>query len=203
MKIICVGRNYTDHIKELENNKPKEPVLFLKPDSSIILNNKPFFIPEFSQNIQYELELIIKISRLGKHIQEKFSHKYYDFIGLGIDFTARDLQTNLKSKGLPWEKSKAFDGSCFVSDWIDISEIDDINNINFRLELNKNVVQNSNTSLMLWKVDELISYISKYFTLKIGDIIFTGTPSGVGKVSIGDELVGYLEEKKLFNLKVK
>ena len=157
MKIICVGRNYADHIKELENQRPENPVLFLKPDSSLILKNRPFFIPEFSDEIHYETELIIKISRIGKHIQRKFSHKYYNFIGLGIDFTARDLQSQLKKSGLPWEKSKAFDGSCFVSDWIDLSEIEDINNINFRLELNKNVVQNSNSSLMLWKVDELIS----------------------------------------------
>ena len=203
MKIICVGRNYTDHIKELENNKPKDPVLFLKPDSSIILKNKPFFIPDFSQNIHYELELIIKISRLGKHIQEKFSHKYYDFIGLGIDFTARDLQTDLKSKGLPWEKSKAFDGSCFTSKWINKSEFNDINNLNFNLEKNGKTVQKTNSKLMLWKIDELISYISTFFTLKIGDVIFTGTPAGVGKVSIGDNLEGFIEENKIFNLNIK
>ena len=203
MKIICVGRNYTDHIKELENNKPKEPVLFLKPDSSIILNNKPFFIPDFSQNIHYELELIIKISRLGKHIQEKFSHKYYDFIGLGIDFTARDLQTNLKSKGLPWEKSKAFDGSCFISKWINKSDFNDINNLNFNLDKNGETVQKTNSKLMLWKIDELISYISTFFTLKIGDVIFTGTPAGVGKVSIGDNLEGFIEDNKIFNLNIK
>jgi 2-keto-4-pentenoate hydratase/2-oxohepta-3-ene-1,7-dioic acid hydratase in catechol pathway len=203
MKIICVGRNYTDHIKELENQRPDSPVLFHKPDSSIILKNKPFFIPDFSDEIHYELELIIKISRIGKHIQTKFSHKYYDFIGLGIDFTARDIQNDLKKNGLPWEKAKSFDGSCFVSEWIEKSKFDDINNINFKLELNQKTVQNSNTRLMLWKVDELISYISKYFTLKIGDIIFTGTPSGVGKVGIGDELQGYLENQKLFNLKIK
>ena len=203
MKIICVGRNYTDHIKELENNKPKEPVLFLKPDSSIILNNKPFFIPDFSQNIHYELELIIKISRLGKHIQEKFSHKYYDFIGLGIDFTARDLQTDLKSKGLPWEKSKAFDGSCFTSKWINKSEFNDINNLNFNLDKNGKTVQKTNSKLMLWKIDELISYISTFFTLKIGDVIFTGTPAGVGKVSIGDNLEGFIEDNKIFNLNIK
>ena len=203
MKIICVGRNYTDHIKELENNKPKEPVLFLKPDSSIILNNKPFFIPDFSKNIHYELELIIKISRLGKHIQEKFSHKYYDFIGLGIDFTARDLQTDLKSKGLPWEKSKAFDGSCFTSKWINKSEFNDINNLNFNLDKNGKTVQKTNSKLMLWKIDELISYISTFFTLKIGDVIFTGTPAGVGKVSIGDNLEGFIEENKIFNLNIK
>ena len=203
MKIICVGRNYTDHIKELENNKPKEPVLFLKPDSSIILNNKPFFIPDFSQNIHYELELVIKISRLGKHIQEKFSHKYYDFIGLGIDFTARDLQSDLKSKGLPWEKSKAFDGSCFISKWINKSEFNDINNLNFNLDKNGKTVQKTNSKMMLWKIDELISYISTFFTLKIGDVIFTGTPAGVGKVSIGDNLEGFIEENKIFNLNIK
>ena len=203
MKIICVGRNYTDHIKELENNKPKEPVLFLKPDSSIILNNKPFFIPDFSQNIHYELELIIKISRLGKYIQEKFSHKYYDFIGLGIDFTARDLQSDLKSKGLPWEKSKAFDGSCFISKWINKSEFNDVNNLNFNLNKNGKTVQKTNSKLMLWKIDELISYISTFFTLKIGDVIFTGTPAGVGKVSIGDNLEGFIEENKIFNLNIK
>ena len=203
MKIICVGRNYTDHIKELENNKPKEPVLFLKPDSSIILNNKPFFIPDFSQNIQYELELIIKISRLGKHIQEKFSHKYYDFIGLGIDFTARDLQSDLKSKGLPWEKSKAFDGSCFISKWINKSEFNDVKNLNFNLKKNGKTVQKTNSKLMLWKIDELISYISTFFTLKIGDVIFTGTPAGVGKVSIGDNLEGFIEDNKIFNLNIK
>ena len=203
MKIICVGRNYTDHIKELENNKPKEPVLFLKPDSSIILNNKPFFIPDFSQNIHYELELIIKISRLGKHIQEKFSHKYYNFIGLGIDFTARDLQSDLKSKGLPWEKSKAFDGSCFISKWINKSEFNDVNNLNFNLNKNGKTVQKTNSKLMLWKIDELISYISTFFTLKIGDVIFTGTPAGVGNVSIGDNLEGFIEDNKIFNLNIK
>ena len=203
MKIICVGRNYTDHIKELENNKPKEPVLFLKPDSSIILNNKPFFIPDFSQNIHYELELIIKISRIGKHIQEKFSHKYYDFIGLGIDSTARDLQSDLKSKGLPWEKSKAFDGSCFISKWINKSEFNDVNNLNFKLNKNGNTVQKTNSKLMLWKIDELISYISTFFTLKIGDVIFTGTPAGVGKVLIGDNLEGFIEDNKIFNLNIK
>ena len=203
MKIICVGRNYTDHIKELDNNKPKDPVLFLKPDSSIILNNKPFYIPDFSQNIHYELELIIKISRLGKHIQEKFSHKYYDFIGLGIDFTARDLQSDLKNKGLPWEKSKAFDGSCFISKWINKSEFNDVNNLNFNLDINGKTVQKTNSKLMLWKIDELISYISKFFTLKIGDVIFTGTPAGVGKVSIGDNLEGFIEDNKIFNLNIK
>ena len=203
MKIICIGRNYSKHIDELNNKTEKYPIFFLKPDTAIPPKNHPFFLPDFSNDIHHEVEIVIKIKKVGKNIDEQFANRYYDEIGLGIDFTARDLQSQLKKNGLPWEKSKAFDGSCFVSDWIDLSEIEDINNINFRLELNKNVVQNSNTSMMLWKVDELISYISKYFTLKIGDIIFTGTPSGVGKVTVGDELVGYLEEKKLFNLKVK
>lgn len=203
MKIICAGRNYTDHIEELDNFKPKNPVLFLKPDSAIILKNKPFFIPDFSKDIHYELEIIVKISRIGKHIQQKFSHKYYDFIGLGLDFTARDLQTDLKSKGLPWEKSKAFDGSCFISKWIDKHKFDNINNINFNLNKNGKTVQNSNSKLMLWKIDELISYISTYFTLKIGDVIFTGTPAGVGKVSIGDKLEGFIESGKIFDLKIK
>ena len=203
MKIICVGRNYTDHIKELDNSKPKDPVLFLKPDSAIILKNKPFFIPDFSQDIHYELEITLKISRIGKHIQQKFSHKYYDFIGLGVDFTARDLQADLKSKGLPWEKSKAFDGSCFISKWIEKSKFDNIDNINFNLVKNGKTVQDSNSKLMLWKIDELISYISRYFTLKIGDVIFTGTPAGVGKVSIGDNLEGFIERDKIFDLKIK
>ena len=203
MKIICVGRNYTDHINELDNSKPKNPVLFLKPDSAIILKNKPFFIPDFSQDIHYELEITVKISRIGKHIQQKFSHKYYDFIGLGVDFTARDLQADLKSKGLPWEKSKAFDGSCFISEWIEKSKFDNIDNINFNLVKNGKTVQDSNSKLMLWKIDELISYISRYFTLKIGDVIFTGTPAGVGKVSIGDNLEGFIERDKIFDLKIK
>ena len=203
MKIICVGRNYTDHINELDNSKPKNPVLFLKPDSAIILKNKPFFIPDFSQDIHYEIEITVKISRIGKHIQQKFSHKYYDFIGLGVDFTARDLQADLKSKGLPWEKSKAFDGSCFISEWIEKSKFDNIDNINFNLVKNGKTVQDSNSKLMLWKIDELISYISRYFTLKIGDVIFTGTPAGVGKVSIGDNLEGFIERDKIFDLKIK
>lgn len=203
MKVICVGRNYTDHIEELENQRPKSPVLFLKPDSSIILRNRPFYIPDFSLDIHYEIELIVKISRIGKHIQTKFSHKYYNYIGLGIDFTARDLQSDLKKNGLPWEKSKAFDGSCFISPWLEKSSFNDINDINFKLKMNDVIVQKSNSSHMLWKVDELISYISKYFTLKIGDIIFTGTPSGVGKVNVEDILEGYIEDKKLFNLKIK
>ncbi|MCP9201053.1 fumarylacetoacetate hydrolase family protein [Gramella sp. GC03-9] len=204
MKIICVGRNYTEHIEELKNERPDEPVLFQKPDTSILLKKQPFFIPDFSNDIHYEVEVLVKIKKIGKHIQPKFAHKYYDEIGLGIDFTARDLQQKLKEKGLPWEKAKAFDGAAVIGNkWIDKTELGDINDLNFRLERNEEVVQDSNTSYMLWKIDELIAYISTYFTLKIGDIIFTGTPAGVGKVEPEDRLTGYLEDKKMFSIKVK
>ena len=203
MKIICVGRNYADHIKELDNKKPKDPVLFLKPQTAIINKGQPFFIPSFSNEIHYELELIIKVNRLGKFIQKKFSHKYYDEIGLGIDFTARDVQLELKNKGLPWEKAKAFDGSCLIGDWKNKNDFDNIDNIDFRLIKNDEIVQNSNTNLMLWKVDELIEYISKFFTLKIGDIIFTGTPSGVGKVQLNDNLKGYIGDNELLSINIK
>ena len=204
MKIICVGRNYTDHIAELENEKPEDPILFQKPDTSILLKKQPFFIPDFSNDVHYEVEVLVKIKKIGKHIQEKFAHKYYDEIGLGIDFTARDLQQKLKEKGLPWEKAKAFDGAAVVSNkWLDKSELGDVDNLSFRLEKNDEVVQQGSTSHMLWKIDELIAYISTYFTLKIGDIIFTGTPAGVGKVSPEDRLTGYLEENKMFSIRVK
>tara|TARA_B100001123_G_scaffold158087_1_gene182874 strand:+ start:1390 stop:2001 length:612 start_codon:yes stop_codon:yes gene_type:complete len=203
MKIICVGRNYTDHIKELDNKKPKDPVLFLKPQTAIINKGQPFFIPSFSEEIHYELEVIIKINRLGRFIEKKFSHKYYDKIGLGIDFTARDLQLELKNKGLPWEKAKAFDGSCLIGDWKNKKDFNNIDNIDFRLTKNDEIVQHSNTSLMLWKVDELIEYISKFFTLKIGDIIFTGTPAGVGKVKLNDKLKGYMNDDELLSINIK
>ena len=203
MKIICVGRNYTDHIKELDNKKPKDPVLFLKPQTAIINKGQPFFIPSFSNEIHYELELIIKVNRLGKFIQKKFSHKYYDEIGLGIDFTARDVQLELKNKGLPWEKAKAFDGSCLIGDWKNKKDFNNIDNIDFRLTKNDEIVQNSNTSLMLWKINELIEYISKFFTLKIGDVIFTGTPSGVGKVQLNDKLKGYMNDDELLAINIK
>ncbi|MBT8295260.1 MAG: fumarylacetoacetate hydrolase family protein [Gramella sp.] len=204
MKIICVGRNYTDHIEELKNEKPEDPVIFQKPDTSILLKKQPFFIPDFSNDVHYEVEVLVKIKKIGKHIQEKFAHKYYDEIGLGIDFTARDLQQKLKDKGLPWEKAKAFDGAAVVSShWINKSELGDVDNLNFRLEKNDEIVQNASTSHMLWKIDELIAYISTYFTLKIGDIIFTGTPAGVGKVTPEDRLTGFLEDKKMFSIRVK
>ena len=203
MKIICVGRNYTDHIKELDNKKPKDPVLFLKPQTAIINKGQPFFIPSFSNEVHYELELIIRVNRLGKFIQKKFSHKYYDEIGLGIDFTARDMQLELKNKWLPWEKAKAFDGSCLIGDWKNKKDFNNIDNIDFRLTKNDEIVQNSNTNLMLWKVDELIEYISKFFTLKIGDIIFTGTPAGVGKVQLNDKLKGYMNDNELLSINIK
>ena len=203
MKIICVGRNYTSHIEELSNEKPSDPVLFLKPDTSIIQKNQHFFIPHFSSEIDYEVEVLVKISRIGKHIQTKFAHKYYDEISLGIDFTARKIQNQLKDKGLPWEISKSFDGSSLIGDWFSRKDFRDINSLNFTLEINKHVVQDSNTSKMLWKIDELINYISQYFTLKIGDIIFTGTPAGVGPVSENDILVGHLEGRKAFSIKIK
>lgn len=203
MKLICIGRNYTEHIAELENEKPTDPVVFLKPDTAILLKKQPFFIPDFSDEIHHEVEVLVKINKVGKHIDRKFAHKYYDQISVGIDFTARDLQSQLKVKGLPWEKAKAFDGAAVVGQWISKSEVEDINNVNFSLLKNDEVVQQGNTNLMLWKVDELIEYVSKYFTLKIGDIIFTGTPAGVGKVIANDSLVGYIEDKQLFSIKVK
>ena len=203
MKIICVGRNYFDHINELKNKNPDSPILFLKPETSIIQNKQPFFIPDFSNDVQYEVEVLIKINRLGKAISPQFSHKYYDEIGLGIDFTARDIQNKLKKDSLPWEKSKSFDGSALIGNWINKKNIDNLNNLEFRLTKNGDIVQKGNTSEMIWKIDELISKISKFFTLKIGDIIFTGTPSGVGRVNENDKLVGYINDKECFSIKIK
>ena len=203
MKIICIGRNYTDHISELDNEKPEHPIIFMKPDTAILLKNQPFFIPDFSNDVHHEVEILIKISRVGKHIDAKFAHKYYDEIGLGIDFTARDLQAKLKAKGLPWEKAKAFDGAAVVGDWVNKSELPHIDELQFEMTKNGTVVQQSSSALMLWKVDELIAYVSQFFTLKIGDIIFTGTPAGVGPVAENDVLEGYLEGHQLFSIKVK
>lgn len=203
MKIICIGRNYIDHIKELSNQKPMNPVVFLKPDSSVIAKNQNFIIPSFSNEIHHEVELVIKINKVGKHIDKSFSHKYYDEIGLGIDFTARDIQSNLKEKGHPWEKSKAFDNSCMVGNFLKKEKLEDISKIEFSLKKNNEIVQSGCSNDMLWKIDELISYVSQYFTLKIGDLIFTGTPSGVSKVESGDILEGYISSFKMFTLKVK
>lgn len=203
MKIICIGRNYTDHIAELANEKPTEPVIFLKTDTSVLLKNFPFVIPEFSKDVHYEVEILVKINKVGKYIDAKFAHKYYDEIGLGIDFTARDLQEKLKAKGLPWEKAKAFDGSAVIGEFLPKETFENLENINFSLLKNQETVQQGNTHLMLWKIDELIAYISQYFTLKKGDIIFTGTPKGVGKISENDILTGFIENKKMFEIKVK
>jgi len=203
MKLICIGRNYAGHIKELENERPEAPVIFIKPDTSILLKKQPFFIPDFSNDVHHEVEILVKIKKVGKHINQKFARKYYDEIGLGIDFTARDVQSKLKEKGLPWEIAKGFDGAAVVGTFFPKENFDEVDNIKFRLEKNDAVVQEGNTALMLWKIDELIAHVSKFFTLKIGDIIFTGTPSGVAKVSPNDVLTGYIEDKKSFSVKVK
>jgi len=204
MKLICIGRNYASHITELKNEKPEHPVVFLKPDSSILLKNNPFIIPSFSNDVHHEVEVLVKIKKVGKHIQSKFAHKYYEDIGLGIDFTARDVQHQLKSKGLPWEKAKGFDGAAVIGErWISKNEFQDVNAINFRLDRNKETVQSGSTSEMLWKIDEIIAYVSQYFTLKIGDVIFTGTPSGVGRVNEADVLEGFIENSPIFSIQVK
>ncbi|CAN1510604.1 MhpD 2-keto-4-pentenoate hydratase/2-oxohepta-3-ene-1,7-dioic acid hydratase (catechol pathway) [Flavobacteriaceae bacterium] len=203
MKIICIGRNYTKHIEELQNERPDEPVVFMKPDSAVLLRQHPFVIPEFSEDIHHELEIIVKINKVGKYIDAKFAHKYYDEIGVGIDFTARDLQQKLKDKGLPWEKAKAFDGSAVIGDFMQKSAFNSLENLTFELTNNGVTVQKGNTDFMLWKIDELIAYVSQYFTLKIGDIIFTGTPEGVAAVRPDDILEGFLEGNKLFRIQVK
>jgi 2-keto-4-pentenoate hydratase/2-oxohepta-3-ene-1,7-dioic acid hydratase in catechol pathway len=203
MKIICIGRNYVDHIEELQNQRPTEPVIFIKPDSAILLYQHPFVIPEFSNEIHHEIELIVKINKVGKYIDAKFAHKYYDEISVGIDFTARDVQNELKAKGLPWEKAKSFDGSAVIGEFIPKKQFNSLENISFELTNNTKTVQKGNTSSMLWNIDQLISQISQYFTLKIGDIIFTGTPEGVAVVKSDDVLEGYLESNKLFSIKIK
>jgi len=203
MKIICIGRNYVNHIEELQNERPSEPVIFMKPDSAILLKQHPFVIPEFSNDIQHEIELIVKINKVGKYIDAKFAHKYYDEISVGIDFTARDLQNELKSKGLPWEKAKSFDGSAVIGEFLPKTQFNSLQNITFELTNNNKTVQKGDASHMLWKIDELISFVSRYFTLKIGDIIFTGTPEGVAAVKSEDVLEGFLEGIKLFSIQIK
>lgn len=203
MKIICVGRNYANHIEELKNERPNEPVVFMKPDSAVLLKQHPFVIPEFSEDVHHEVEIIVKINKVGKYIEPKFAHKYYDEISVGIDFTARDLQSKLKEKGLPWEKAKAFDGSAVIGDFLPKDNFVSMENLNFELRTNGEIVQKGNSSMMLWKIDELISHVSQFFTLKIGDIIFTGTPAGVSAVKPNDVLEGFLEDKKLFRIQVK
>ncbi len=203
MKILCIGRNYEEHAKELKNAMPSEPVVFCKPDTALLRNNAPFFLPAFANDFHHEVELVIRINRLGKNIDEKFANRYYNEIGLGIDFTARDLQDELKKKGLPWEKSKAFDGSAVISEFIPISRYHNLNDLSFRLLVNGEMRQTGNSHDMIFSFDQLISHVSKYFTLKIGDLIYTGTPSGVASVAIGDRLQGYIQESCLFDFQVK
>ena len=203
MKIICIGRNYVNHAKELGNAIPSEPVFFLKPDTAISPKGHPFFIPDFTNNVHYEVELVIKINRLGKHIEEQFAHKYYSEIGLGIDFTARDIQEEVKAKGLPWERAKGFDGSAVISRTFINKEELDINNIGFSLSKNGDSVQEGNSKDMLFNFDKIIAYISQFYTLKIGDLIYTGTPAGVGQVANGDLLEGFISTQKMFVVKVR
>lgn len=203
MKIICIGRNYVDHAKELNNPVPKQPVFFCKPDTAIIRNNQPFFYPDFSEEIHFETEIVVKISRLGKNIDAKFANRYYNEIGIGIDFTARDLQNKAKAKGLPWEIAKAFDGSAPLGGFVDKSKFDSVDNIPFRLERNGVLAQTGNTTDMIFSIDQIIAYVSKFFTLKIGDLLFTGTPAGVGPVSINDNLKAYIGNDLLLDFDVK
>jgi 2-keto-4-pentenoate hydratase/2-oxohepta-3-ene-1,7-dioic acid hydratase in catechol pathway len=203
MKIICVGRNYAAHAKELNNAVEEEPVIFLKPDTALLNNNQDFYLPDFSNEIHYETEVVVKINKPGKHIDEKFAHRYYDSVSVGIDFTARDLQSILKAKGLPWERAKAFDSSAVIGSFLPLADAGIISNLNFSMELNGQKVQEANTSEMVFSVDKVIAFVSRFITLKTGDLIYTGTPQGVGKVSAGDHLIGYLGTKELLNFKVK
>lgn len=203
MKVIAIGRNYAEHAKELNNPVPTVPVIFLKPDTAVLKDNKPFYHPEFSSDIHHEIELVLKVSKEGKHISEKFAANYFEEIGLGIDFTARDIQQKHKEKGLPWELAKAFDNSAPVSRFIPKSEFKDLYNLNFKLDINERTVQEGNTSDLLFSFEYIIAFVSKYFTLKKGDLIFTGTPQGVGKVNPGDHLAGYLEDIKLLDFDVR
>ena len=203
MKILCIGRNYADHISELNNERPSEPVIFLKPDTAILKDDEPFYHPDFSNDIHHEVEIVLKINKVGKNIEAKFAHKYYEEIGIGIDFTARDIQTKLKEKGLPWEKAKAFNGSAPISGFVSKIKFADLKKLDFSLEVNGEVCQKGNTEMMLWNFDEIIAEISKYFTLKTGDLIFTGTPAGVGKVVVGDKLTAFIEGEKMLSFEVK
>ncbi|MHC2990080.1 2-hydroxyhepta-2,4-diene-1,7-dioate isomerase [Pontibacter sp. HJ8] len=203
MKILAIGRNYAEHIAELKNEVPDEPVIFFKPDTAILRNNEPFYYPDYSQDIHHEVELTLRISREGKNIDPKFARKYYDAIGLGIDFTARDLQAKAKAKGLPWTLAKGFNGSAPVSEFLPLDQFPDLQDINFRLDVNGELKQQGNSRMMLNTFDDILAYISRFITLKTGDIIFTGTPEGVGPVKIGDRLEGYVEAKKLLDFEIK
>jgi|TARA_B100001094_G_C18086949_1_gene748254 2-keto-4-pentenoate hydratase/2-oxohepta-3-ene-1,7-dioic acid hydratase in catechol pathway len=202
MKIICIGRNYVSHVKELGNEIPKEPVLFMKPDSSIFRQRDAFYIPDWTNEVHYEAEIVIKINRLGKNIEEKFALKYYSQFTLGIDFTARDVQKKLKAQGLPWEKSKAFDQSAVLGKYMNVNDYS-LENLNFELKLNGHVVQSSNTKNMIYTIPQIVNHCSEFFTLKIGDLIFTGTPDGVGKVNAGDELEGFIEGEKVLHVNIR
>lgn len=203
MKIICIGRNYAAHIEELKNEKPGKPVVFLKPDTALLKAGAPFFYPDFSENIHHEVELVLKISKEGKYIQPQFAHRYFEEIGLGIDFTARDLQDQCKAKGLPWEIAKAFNGSAPIGDFKPVSAFADLKDIDFHLEINGEIRQKGNTSMMLFDFATIISYVSQFFTLKKGDLIYTGTPAGVGPVQVGDRLTGFIGTEKMLDFEVK
>ncbi len=203
MKIICIGRNYVNHAKELGNAVPKEPIFFLKPDTAILPKKNPFVYPSFTKDVHHEVEIVVRINRLGKHIEEKFAHKYYNEIGVGVDFTARDIQQQCKENGMPWEKAKAFDGSAPISPFYTLDNYKDVNNLNFSLQINGETQQAGNTKDMLFNIDSIIAYVSQFFTLKIGDLIFTGTPEGVGPVNINDKIDCFIEDKKLLSFNVK
>jgi acylpyruvate hydrolase len=203
MKIICIGRNYAEHAKELNNDIPMEPVIFMKPKNALLFPEKPLYYPEFTDDLQYECEVVVKISKNGKHVQERFAHKYYNEITVGIDFTARDLQQEQKKKGLPWEIAKAFDGSAAVGNFIPVIPEMNISNLDFQLKLNDNVVQQGNTADMLFSIGAIVEYVSRFFTLNIGDLIFTGTPAGVGPLNVYDKLEGYLQGEKLLEVEIK
>ncbi len=203
MRIFCIGRNYAEHIAELQNERPTDPVIFTKPDSAILRENNPFYLPDFTEDVHHELEIVLKINKLGKNIPVQFADNYYEEIALGIDFTARDVQARQKAKGLPWEIAKGFDGSAPISKFVSKSQFPDFPKLNFDLTINGEVRQQGDTTMMLWSFGEIIAYLSKFFTLKIGDLIYTGTPAGVGQVNIGDRLVGRLEGQEMFNFEIK
>ena len=203
MKIICIGRNYTEHAKELNNEIPAEPVFFLKPDTALLKDNEAFYYPEFTNDLHHEVELVLKINKVGKHIEERFASKYFDEIGIGIDFTARDVQTKCKEKGLPWEKAKAFDGSAPLGKFIPFKHLNNLNNINFHLEVNGEIKQKGSTADLLFSFEKIISFVSHFITLKTGDLIFTGTPAGVGPVKRGDRLTAFIENEELLNFEIK
>lgn len=203
MKIVCIGRNYSEHAKELNNAVPDEPVIFMKPKSALVLPGKPVYYPEFTDDLHYECELVVRINKNGKFIQEKFAHKYYNEISVGLDFTARDVQQKQKTKGLPWEIAKAFDNSAVVGSFVPVTEAMDVGKLNFQLKMNDKVVQDGHTADMIFNINQIIAYVSQYFTLNIGDLIYTGTPAGVGPVTLQDKLEGYLEGQRLFEVEIR